>query len=897
MKRGDDARHSNRFAESSAFYAAARDLAAKAGDLKTEGSALLRMATSDYFGGRYEDSGKHAAEALAIHEKLGNKVAQASDLRIIGDYQYSRGDYAASRATQERALGLHTEIGDRKGVADDLANIAVTMREIDALGAIDYLDRAQREFEALQNHRNRAITLNSLGSIYQTLGDADRGEEYFRLALSLAEKAKDVQTQGEAMNNLGILETYRGNYRVAFGMLERALDLHRGFDWGEALDLQGLGALYSAQGNHAQAIAQFDKALELNRRIGDKNLQAGGELAVAEEYLAMNNRAEAAKRFGRCLELSRANSYAMEAALALSGLARVHERARAREELDEAIGIERGLSDKLHLAGTLVQSGGARLAEGGVEAALAAAKEAGEIAEASGLPDVLWQARLLEGRCLRREGKASEAAKAFEASIAAIESLRTNVAGPPTALPVYFADKLEAYRERVELAMDAGQPRAALEFAERAKSRALGDILRSARIDPDKAMTPAEKAEERRLQNRLASLNIRAAKGRPGVGREIAAARRDLEAFQTGIYAAHPETAFDRGVSNAGGAEQLLGVAADAHAAILDYFATAGRVYVFAISSRKELRVVRLREGPAALNRKATEFHRQLASHDLGYAAAARDLYDTLVKPLDTFLAAEKAVVISPDGALWQAPFHALQPGPKRFWIEDKAVTYAPSIHVLAETMRMARGRQSAEPTLLAVGDANEGERIPEARSQMDQIGKLYGPGKSLVLAGGDATEARFRAEAGRYRVIHIASHGILDDANPMYSKILLTGSGADDGFLEARELMRLNLNAELLVLSACETAGGLAAGGEGVNGMLWAAFVAGAPTTLASLWRVESGSSAGLTTAFHRNWLRAGDRGSKAEAMRAAARESIADQRYSHPFYWAGFIVAGSPN
>jgi CHAT domain-containing protein len=100
-------------------------------------------------------------------------------------------------------------------------------------------------------------------------------------------------------------------------------------------------------------------------------------------------------------------------------------------------------------------------------------------------------------------------------------------------------------------------------------------------------------------------------------------------------------------------------------------------------------------------------------------------------------------------------------------------------------------------------------------------------------------------------------------------------------------------------VLSACETARGLASGGEGVSGMLWAAFVGGAPTTVASMWRVEAASTSDLMIGFHRNWLleRQSNRPhAKAAALQQAARALIADPRYSHPFYWAAFVVMGSP-
>jgi CHAT domain-containing protein len=276
-------------------------------------------------------------------------------------------------------------------------------------------------------------------------------------------------------------------------------------------------------------------------------------------------------------------------------------------------------------------------------------------------------------------------------------------------------------------------------------------------------------------------------------------------------------------------------------------------------------------------------------------------LYRLLLAPVERDLAGQAAVVIIPDGPLWDVAFQVLQPNPRHFLIEQMVVSYAPSMAVLRETLRLARDRRAAPPTheLLALGNPAGQEPLPEAERQVREIEKLYGPQHSRVLIGEAASQGRLKADAANYRVLHLASHAVLDGVNPMYSRVLLARSAGDAGSLEARELMQFNLRADVLVLSACETARGALAG-EGINGMLWAAFVAGAPTTVASLWRVESASTTELMIGFHRNWLEARrSKGpfAKAAALQKAAVSLIAGGKYAHPFYWAGFILVGSPN
>jgi CHAT domain-containing protein len=135
-----------------------------------------------------------------------------------------------------------------------------------------------------------------------------------------------------------------------------------------------------------------------------------------------------------------------------------------------------------------------------------------------------------------------------------------------------------------------------------------------------------------------------------------------------------------------------------------------------------------------------------------------------------------------------------------------------------------------------------------------------------------------------------------------MYSHLLLSQAarqGEEDGLLEAWELMKLDLNADLAVLSACETARGRVGKGEGMIGLTWALFVAGVPATVVSQWKMRSDSTADLMVKFHRRlrsrWAGSSEGRGVAEALRAAALELKQDVRYRHPFHWAGFVVIGN--
>jgi len=237
-----------------------------------------------------------------------------------------------------------------------------------------------------------------------------------------------------------------------------------------------------------------------------------------------------------------------------------------------------------------------------------------------------------------------------------------------------------------------------------------------------------------------------------------------------------------------------------------------------------------------------------------------------------------------------------------------------------AGTQRAAQpsaGSKNTQPVLLALGNPKLSEEtiakvhlvrrdeplspLPDAEKEVNFLGRLYGPGNSRLLIGEQAQEAIVKAEAGKYEVLHFATHAVLDDRNPLYSRIILSraeGDAHEDGLLEAWEIMKLDLDAELAILSACQTARGRVAAGEGVIGMSWALFVAGSPAAIVSQWKVDSARSAELMIEFHRN-LRQKQRDSRltytrSESLRQASLKLL-HSTYNHPAYWAAFILIGA--
>lgn len=893
-----------------AAYQLARTAARAAGDTKSESMALTGMAETEIGRRRDDLAEKLARESLALAEPIDDQCLIEAALRVIGKVLHRRGQYRELLTVTERKLAIQRALGDRNRIAAELNNMGDTWRSLgDQLLAIDYFTQAAEQFATLGNDRSRGVVLNNIALVYGELGDYKQAMDFGRKALALSEAAKDPEHITTAINGMAVVETWRGNYSVALRLYQQAFEAGRrdADPWTLAEMTNNIGLVYQAQQNHEQAVAYFKKSLEMNRSIRNKSLAAEAHTNLGTEMLALNRLPEAVQQFRQAVQVAREASLpAMESEShrGMGGaLFRMRRMVDAEAELQHAAEVQRRIPDLPNLAQTLTELSHLKLAQGHAAEALAQSRESMKLLSSIDMPETLWQAHLAAGHALEQLGRNQEAAAEFESSIATIESLRSRVVGPPTALPIYFANKSEPYQEAAILALARGRTDQALQLVEQSKSRALIDILLSGRAELDKSLTPSEREAERRLETRLVSLNLQIASqpDQAPLKTDRNRTRRELDALQSDLYAAHPEMAFQRGSAPALTSTEISQLAADTHAVILNYFVTPQNSYVFVIRPGAPTRAVTLGAGQAALSARAVEFHRQLSEHDLNFAASARELYRLLLAPVQSDLSAQQAVIILPDGPLWDVAFHALQPAPGRFAIQQNVVSYAPSMAVLRETLKLAadRGAVPAGRELLALGNSAGQQPLPEAERQVREIEKLYGARQSQILTGAAASTSRFKAESAGYRVIHLASHAVLDSVNPMYSYALLARSTDDAGTLAARDLMQLNLRADLLVLSGCETARGRGLGGEGISGMLWAAFVAGAPTTIASMWRVESASTSDLMIGFHRNWLetrRSGDPSAKAGALQKAALSLIAGGKYSHPFYWAGFVLVGSP-
>ncbi|MCA1579297.1 MAG: CHAT domain-containing protein [Acidobacteria bacterium] len=809
----------------------------------------------------------------------------------------TRTDYETALRYANLQRIVAERIGDPIGVAGSWLNTAVVRNGQDQHeSGLVAAQKALALYESLGSKRGMALAHESLSNLYRALGDHRRAFDSAQISLRICQEENHRKGIMLALSELAIIYGQQNNRRQALAHLERAYAIAQ--ELNDSLMLATLrhdmALQYKFFGDHQRALDIYQQLLKQIETYGDK----GGAAMVRDQIGRIFSEQG---RYEEALAYHRAAFAGLEAAnkkhatvLSLNNIAAIHLLQKNYPEAlavsQQAVPLARDSQRKVDVCVALTNLGYAQF----------------------GL------------------NRLADAEQSFNEAVSLVETLRAQAAGSIEERQRYFEGGLRAHQGLLSVLVKANQPQEALNFAERAKARALLDMLQQGRVSVQKTMTAKEQEEEARFKSELTQLNRQLARLTQSdkqaanvaeVQTRLEKTRLDYQAFQNALYAAHPELKTHRGEASIINQQELAQLLPNASSVLLEYVVTDEQTFLFAITKPAETAAAQIQVHSLAINqaelvKQIESFRQQLATRDLGFRVSASKLYDLLLKPADAQLRSKTNVVIAPDSNLWDLPFQALVNNGGRFVIEDASITYAPSLTVLREMTkrRMSQTTSRTPATLLAFGNpigrenANHSgpalrdsnlDPLPEAGEEVKTLARLYGAVRSKVYVGAEAREDRVKGEAAQAGILHFTTHGTLNNASPMYSYLTLAEGGPnDDGLLEAWELMQLDLKAELAVLSACETARGRIGAGEGVIGFSWAMFIAGVPSIVVSQWKVESAGTRDLMVNFHRSLISpAGPKQTKAtksDALRQAALKLMRNPQTSHPFYWAGFVLVG---
>jgi len=771
-----------------------------------------------------------------------------------------------------------------------------------ALKTFEQVLASLREMSAPQAE---AATLNQIGLVYNNLGESQKALNYYQQALTIFQQHKARKEQGTTLTNIAAVYRNLGQYQKALEFYQQALALRRAVQdaLGEAITLNNMAAVYDNLGQYKKSLEFYQQALAIFDKVKDGRGKGTTLNNIGLNYSNQGAYTEALSYYKQALEILEAAGDRMGVGRILTNIgfaySNLAEYQKALASLEQALAIRREIGDRPGEAVTLDRMGTVHRQQKSDRTALQFYQQALTIfREVNNSPGAGYTLSNI-GATLLKSDRFEEATKKLMTAVEVWESLRPGLTDENKVS--LFEKQAETYGFLQQALIAQNQIEVALEIAERARARAFAELL---------------------------------------------ASRLETENSEQLAVPKPPNLA------------QIRRIAAEQKATLIEYSIVDEKLYVWAIAPSGDIAfrqidtsnldisladVARNTLVAAATGRTRGSAPDARAAESANNSAAVstrrlnrrlHQTYKLLIEPLANILPKNEGdrVIFIPQGVLFLIPFAALQDAAGNYIIEKHTVSIAPSIQVLDLT-RQHRQRLRSHPSsqLLVVGNPT----MPSIRSIADErptpLSPLPGAEQEAIaiarilqtpaIVGKDATERAIVQKMPQARIIHLATHGLLNelqdmdlgvpgaialapDRTPptgattgglplhqggaMTSTTADSGGGAGDGLLTSGEILNLKLNAELVVLSACNTGRGTISG-DGVRGLSRSFIAAGVSSIVVSLWFVPDAPTADLMTEFYRQLQQNSD---KAAALRQAMLVTM--RRHPQPSDWAAFTLIG---
>lgn len=488
--------------------------------------------------------------------------------------------------------------------------------------------------------------------------------------------------------------------------------------------------------------------------------------------------------------------------------------------------------------------------------------------------EIYWMLLFDRGRIAAGEGDFESAINFWEKAIDVIEQQRSSIDTEANKIG-FVGDKQAVYRHLISALYTSQQYPAAFEYVERAKSRALVDMLAAKQ---DFAVSGGDSAKVKTLL--ATASNAEADSLAQDFATDKSQTRSLAVSARQQLNRESPELSSLINVSSLTAPEIQAIIPPDE--ALIEYYYDAPDLIAFVLTA-KSLSAVRL--DSRTLLDDIRNFRKQLESaSSADYLELSRRIYSQLITPVTSLTTASKLIVVA-HGPLHYLPFNALHDG-QSYLIEHYSLRMLPSASVLRYLRTQAVVRPGG---VLAFGNPDLGDpKLDLVHAQEEAIAVTQNRSQSKVLLRKDANETALRQYGGDFRYLHFATHGEFNPDTPLKSALLLARDENSDGLLTVDKLYTLKLDADLVTLSACETGLGKIASGDDVVGLTRGFLYAGSRSIVASLWKVDDLATSYLMMRFYDN-LKSGD---KREALRQAQLATL--KKYPHPYYWAAFQLTG---
>lgn len=843
------------------FYQQALKLRQQIGDREGEWATLDDMGAAYGEQGQYTKALEFYQKALGIIRQLGDRNSEKLRLNEIASVYFRLGQYPQALEAYQQVLKLQREGRDRAGEGTTLGNVGVVYVNLGQYAkALESYRQALAIFESLPAYQGaRATILNNMGGLFFSIGQYKEALDSTQQALAIFNKFSDRPDAATAFTELGLLYEIVGQYSQPLELQQSGLAMRRDIGnalnqeaitkVGQAATLNNIGRVYVSVGKYDQALKLHQQALAIYQELGDRAGEATTQNNLGQVYDSQKQPDQALKFYQQALQLYQQVGDRTGEGVALSNLGHAYEQqgqnAQALKFYQQALAVHREVGDRVNEGVTLSSI----------------------------------------GRILHRSGQQSEAEKTLRQAIAILESLRPGLTDAEKVS--IFETQQKTYGTLQQTLIAQKQTNPALEIAERSRARAFVELL-AQRLNANSTTAPA-------LNPPTLTQIKQIAKTQNSTLVEYAIVQDTAQGSQLLIWVIQPTGNISFRQVELKGLPQS-GINSVDVASPLESLVTQARGAIGV-----QGRGLNFREDSPTLARAIAKVSNQTNQ-------PLQQLHQLLIQPIADLLPTDPNahIIFLPQESLFLVPFPALQASNGRYLIEQHTVLTAPSIQVLDLTHQQQQRLQKIDrkkadpPSSLIVGNPTMPKvslplgappqplpSLPGAEQEAKTIAALL---KTQALTGNQATKAAVVQQMTQARLVHLATHGLLDDFKGLGvpGAIALAPAAKDDGLLTASEILNLKLNTDLVVLSACDTGRGRITG-DGVVGLSRSLIAAGAPSVIVSLWQVPDAPTATLMTQFYQTLQQQPD---KAQALRQAMLATM--KQHPDPKDWAAFTLIG---
>ncbi|MFB2877786.1 tetratricopeptide repeat protein [Floridanema aerugineum] len=867
---------------------------------KMEADLLFRQGNQQFQISQVEEALQFWQQALAIYREIKNRQGEAASLGNLGIAYDSLGDYTKAIVYYQQCLIITQEIEDRFNEGRVLGNLGATYSSLgDYAKAIEYQRQSLAIKREIKDRQGEGQALGNLGTVSRLLADYAKAIEYYQQSLAIFREIKDRQGERQSLDNLGATYNSLGDYAKAIEYGQQSLTISQEIKdrLGEGASLSNLGVAYYSLGDYAKAIEYHQQSLAIVREIKDR-LGEGtslGNLGVA--YYSLGDYAKAIEYHQQSLAIKQEIKDLQGEGKTLGDLGNVYQilgdYVKAIDYYQQCLAITRKVKARKHEGQCLGNLGSSYLFLNNYAKAIEYQQQRLAIAQEISDTNGEGTARNNLGLALFISGNLIQAEKILRTGIEIWEFQRARLGNNDNYKVSIFDEQARTYILLQTILIAQNNPKAALEIAERGRARVLVELL--SRRNPiisesaNSLITPPNigllqqiaKQQNATLVEYSIAYDVFKIKSQLYIWvikptGEISFRKTDFKPLWQ-----HRNTSLAELVTNS-------------------------REYI-GIRNRSELATI-VPEPTAEVQQRRLAQQRQ----------KLQQLHQLLIKPIANLLPTnpQARVIFIPQSELFLVPFPALVDTSGQYLIEKHTILTAPSIQALDLTRQqrqrlrnLKRGtgieKQTSNPELLIVGNPLMPKVWNSQTGRKEQLSYLKGAEKEAqaiaqffnapVLLGEQATERAIKQRISNARIIHLATHGLLDYGIPedtgvrdFPGAVALAPGDGEDGLLTSAEIIDMNLKAELVVLSACDTGRGRIRS-EGVIGLSRSLISAGVPSVIVSLWAVDDAATTDLMQEFYKQWQQNPD---KAQALRQAML--ITMQKHPDPRLWAAFTLIG---